>query len=168
MIVVGVDPGSGVDSPTGIAIFDPEKLTIYLATTISSKSKSGEERAKDICTAFERRLTELVPYAEDGILVSFENFVMRGKGGQVLQRLIGALSSRVPKNFQTIHVYNTTVKKVVGGTGRADKEQVARGVGAYFSQHDNSYALVHGLAAIKQYDILDAFAIGITGYYNAP
>jgi Holliday junction resolvasome RuvABC endonuclease subunit len=165
VIVVGVDPGSGVDSPTGLAIFNPDMQDILLHTTISSDSNDAEIRVKDICTVLSRRLEELQWYSQHHtILVVFENFVMRGKGGQVLQRLIGAMNAFVPKNYKTMHVYNTTVKKVVGGHGRADKAQVARGVEYHFRDYDPSWKQIHALTTLKQWDILDAYAIGLTGW----
>ena len=163
LIIVGVDPGTGISSPTGMVIFNPNSCDIIFAEELSSTSKTTEHKVKDICGAFEAILMiELDKYVNRGwkVVVVFENFVMRGKGGQVLQRLIGALVSRVPKDFEVIHVYNTTVKKQVGGTGRADKEQVADGVIHYFRDHDESWRSLRSLKTNRKFDLLDAFAIG--------
>ena len=89
---------------------------------------------------------------------------MRGKGGETLQRMIGAYMSQFPYDCPSIHVQNTTVKKVVGGSGKAEKDQVAAGVAAWFSSNSASASLIKELTLKHEYEILDSLAIGITGY----
>lgn len=158
--IVGIDPGTGVSSPTGIAIFDSEG-TIDFKTTISCNYKDGNKRLRYISDTL-KDLTNNY----DGIdLVCIETFVMRGKGGQTLQRMIGAAIATVKHETPIQEVYNTTVKRLVGGTGKADKAQVGEGVYKWFhSKNQDSSLIIRKLYMEDQWDILDAFAIGISGY----
>lgn len=170
MVIVGVDPGTGIKSPTGLVVFNSKTLRIQSSKTITSNFKKIEHRYKDICDKFELQMLELSELLgkPTAVLVVFESFVMQGKAGETLQRLIGSLMGRVPYHFQVAHASNMRVKMIVGGTGKADKEAVANGVREFFKSNAASLQVVDKLIREKDWDVLDAFAIGITGaYYEA-
>lgn len=160
MIVVGCDPGTGVKSPTGFVAFDPSDKHIIHFTNVKSKSKTTEGRAKDISKRVSELITELE--VEPGVFC-IENFVMRGKGGQTLQRFIGAVLSHLPDGWEIKQPFNTAVKRIVAGDGDADKLEVAQGVSRYFQRNLESYKIIEELTLHEEWDILDAFAIGIAG-----
>jgi Holliday junction resolvasome RuvABC endonuclease subunit len=109
----------------------------------------------------------LKPLEEGGApyTVCIEQFVMRGKGGESLNRLIGSyMASISPSQGNVIHVQNTSVKKVIAGHGHADKASVSAGLETFFSSNKESVAIVKTLTQRGEFDILDALAIGATGY----
>lgn len=162
-IVVGIDPGTGVTSPTGFVAFDPLSRELLYHANIRSSYKELSPRIKDIAEQVTNGLLSIDPEVE--VVVFTETFVMRGKAGQNLQRLIGALTAAVPYKYQPIgEVYNTTVKRVVGGTGKADKVQVAAGVYAWGSENVDTKQQLDTLIADGEWDKLDAFAIGLAGW----
>ena len=59
-----------------------------------------------------------------------------------------------------MQIQNTSVKRLVGGTGTADKLQVAKGVQAYFK----GSTTIEKYIKEENWDILDAAAIAISGY----
>jgi Holliday junction resolvasome RuvABC endonuclease subunit len=162
MIIVGIDPGSGVSSPTGLVIYDDESELISWFGTVTSKAKKVENRIQHISKEVEK-VVKLAIGLDPEPLVCIENFVMRGKGGETLQMLIGAIISRMPEEATIMQPYNTSVKKVVGGHGRAEKPEVAAGVLEVFKGSESAVFTIKDLIAKEQWDILDALAIGITG-----
>ncbi len=160
--VVAVDPGTGVKSPAGLAIFDPITLDISAAEALwCPNDKDPDKRIRFIVAAFSSALKFYKN--EELALFCIEDFVMRGKGGVTLQKMIGAVVSRVPDEIPVIHVQNTRVKSLVAGNGAADKLEVGLGVLKYFSKNERSAAQISLLIEDEEWDILDAFAIGIAG-----
>lgn len=151
--LVGIDPGTGVSSPTGFVVFNRETKDIEHATTFKPKSKN---KFKSIPEQFKNLIPE-----ESSVCI--ETFVMRGKGGQTLQQMIGAYMSVIPDCCTITHIYNTSVKKFVGGSGKSDKHAVALGVGFYFRLNFKSRQMIESFIENEQWDILDAFAIAIAG-----
>jgi len=165
ILVAGLDPGTGVSSPTGVAIFDPESLEILKLTTVAPPKalKPFNQRVRFISEEVEELLLSINPHS-DQLYTYCESFVMRGKGGEMLARLTGALMSVVPWHSEFDTVSNTTVKKLVSGHGHGDKVDVARGVAAYFARNPESAKKVAALVKKADWDAIDALAIGIAGY----
>lgn len=164
-LVCGLDPGTGASSPTGVAIFDPEtKEIIALKNVAPPKAVTKfSHRVRFISEEVEELLLSVNPYSEQ-LYTYVESFVMRGKGGEMLARLTGALMSIVPWHSEFDLVANTTVKKLVAGHGRAEKVEVANAVLVYFSTNDASKQVVLEAMKKAEWDQLDALAIGIAGY----
>ena len=165
VLVAGLDPGTGASSPTGLALFDPETREIIALQNVAPPDalKKFSHRVRYISEEVEEVLLSVNPY--DVQLYTYcESFVMRGKGGEMLARLTGALMSIVPWHSEFDTVANTTVKKLVAGHGRADKVEVAQAVLTYFASNAASAALVQGAMKRAEWDKLDALAIGICGY----
>lgn len=159
-LVVGVDPGSGASSPTGFACFYPEER--LLVHTEDIWPSEGATEYRDRYRQIAGRVHELLEFIDPelDVLVVCESFVMRGKGGEILARLTGALMAAIPEHHRFAFVQNSSVKKVVGGHGQAEKEIVARGVLNFFEQAQ----AVADIIAAGRWDLTDALAIGITGY----
>jgi Holliday junction resolvasome RuvABC endonuclease subunit len=155
--ILGVDPGLGTKSPCGLALFTLEGTIIDFTKVWTDKNTPQQKRLNDIALAS-------WDLGKTSKLVCIESTVMRGRGGESLQRLVGAITSRFPKH-DVKHVQNTTVKRIVGGTGQADKAQVASGVLQWFKDKGNkkSVTIVNNLIESEDWDILDALAIGIAG-----
>jgi len=156
--IVGIDPGLGTRSPTGLAIFTENgKIERWLELWVSNSYTLQEKLAKISMS--------VAAYINVDDLVCIESTVMRGKGGESLQRLVGAIMAGLPDN-EILHVQNSTVKKVVGGRGDDDKHAVARGVQGWFASYNDGVVPeeILNLESSKSWDVLDAFAIGIAGY----
>jgi Holliday junction resolvasome RuvABC endonuclease subunit len=163
MKVVGIDPGTGVSSPTGLVIFDSESGEIEKYKTIRPKAGAKDANAR-LRQVTEQIQKEASAYEDVG-LICIETFVMRGIGGQTLQRMIGAAIATSPERVPLQEVYNTTVKRIVGGSGKADKRDVAYGVLDWFTaKNDSSAEGIKRLIYEERFDELDAFAIGIAGF----
>lgn len=157
MKIMAVDPGS----TTGLVVFDTETKEIDMVELHVAVHKDYDRKIKYLADALTDCISE---YATGELsLICFETFVMQGVGGKQLQKLIGAYISRVPESVEIRHVFNTTVKKIVGGIGSADKEKVADGVLKYFSSNKESKEEIQKRIYDEEWDITDAFAIGIAG-----
>lgn len=165
MIVIGIDPGTGSSSPTGILIYDTETLEILYAAEIGASHRDVDRRIKKIVDSL-RPIFQTLIDANYKFLTSIEYFVMAGKSGEMLHRLIGGILTLIPEDMPIIHIQNTTVKLIVGGDGRADKAQVARGVYAHFYSNEVSRKIVDEALFLGHYDKLDAGAIAIGGYHR--
>jgi Holliday junction resolvasome RuvABC endonuclease subunit len=154
--VIGIDPGS----TTGVAIFDTDTKSIELAELYEAIHDDYDDKIRWLSDA----VKECIDDTKNIELICIETFVMRGKGGQQLQKLIGGYISATPDGVPVRHVFNTTVKKLVGGKGNDDKEAVANGVLTYFSSNVESKRKILKIISKEQWDLTDAFAIGIAGW----
>lgn len=158
MLVVGIDPGTGSSSPLGVVIVDFLDREILATQEFWSDEKTASKRIRDIS----EKLRDFLP--SDIYLAVSEYFVMRGKGGETLARMVGAIIASLPRQAIFTETQNSTVKRIIGGHGRASKEEVAEGVLEYFSENERSFAVVTELLHNEQFDLLDALAIAICGY----
>lgn len=172
-ILVGIDPGSGKSSNTAIACFNSSSKEIYFCVeiepTVDPKKDPFHFLLNDLAAQLAvhmGNIKKLAPNKNSEVHVYIENFVMRGKGGQVLNQAVGALLSRIPMTFSCTTVMNTSVKALVAGNGKADKVEVASGVVRYFKAngHPESADFVQDLLDLGYYDRTDAFAIAIAGH----
>jgi Holliday junction resolvasome RuvABC endonuclease subunit len=157
-IIIGLDPGTGVSSGTGFGAFDPDTREILHVEEITSKKKASHARIREISERLRDILSAIDPDA--AVEVYLERFVMRGRSGEVLARLSGGLLACIPERCGVGEVQNTTVKRVVGGHGTADKVQVAKGVHDYLGSQPELEQAIQDEA----WDVTDALAIGIAGY----
>ena len=161
-IVVGLDPGLKAQ---GFVAFDPDSKELLYAARLVTKKKLQWERIKDIASQVEDGLASIDPEIE--LFVFCEAFVLRGKAGEALARLTGALMSSVPNQASFDFCYNTTVKKVIGGHGHAEKSQVAAGVYKWAASNAEPQKPGRALIEAGEMDVLDAFAIGLAGWMEA-
>ncbi len=162
MLVVGIDPGTGSSSPTALVAFDPITKRIHAAKLVGHGSKYSWVRINNISRIVGEFFKQLE--YEASLFVVCENFYMRGKGGETLQRMIGGYVAQLRQLDKWHEVQNTTVKKHLTGTGRATKDQVAESVKAWFASSVDSTKLLKHFSHEENNDIFDAFAIGISGY----
>jgi Holliday junction resolvasome RuvABC endonuclease subunit len=154
VIVTGIDPGGGSSSPTALVAFDPVGLSIFASEKLGSRSLH----------AFTKGVEEFQNFAP-GDLVFIESFFIRGRGNQRLQQVIGALKAGVPDSVPIADVANTTMKKIVGGHGAAEKDTVAFGLLGYFAQNRESATLIADWIAAKEWDLTDALGIAVAGWH---
>lgn len=164
MIVVGIDPASGVSSPVGLVAFDPESKEILFytalwpekgATALHKRLVSLHDQASELLSALDPK---------ERTYVFIENFVMRGRGGEQLARASGALMAAVPSWCELDEVHNVRLKMLVGGSGKADKLTVAEGVARFFEDDPTSHEVVLKAIRDKDFDVTDALAVGIAGW----
>lgn len=161
-ITLAVDPATGVSSPMGVAAFEGESKTILWTLALGASDKSKEHRRK--------RLSEVVALIAElyeertNVYFFIETFVMRGKGGETLQRLIGAVTAALPPTIPVEYVHNTKLKQQISGNGHASKREVADGVLGWFASNPASAAYVRNLISLRRWDETDALAIGIIGF----
>lgn len=168
-IIIGIDPGSGASSPTGFSAFFSDTLEILYAGNITTPKRDLKDRIKHISDVFEATLLEIrKEFPTVPIICFIESFVMRGKGGETLQRLIGSLMGRIPYDVPLFHVQNTRIKLAMAGHGHADKQSVGAGLLQKFLTNPDSHGLIEKLLAKGEADIIDSLAIGLTGWQNEP
>lgn len=168
-IIIGIDPGTGISSPTGFSAIDVHTKEIFYAGNITTNRKELAHRIKHISDIFENTLLDIVKANPNATITCYvEQFVMRGKGGETLQRLVGSLLGRIPYDIGVEYIQNSTVKAVIAGHGQADKTSVARGLEGYFLTNPKSYGLIKELVENGEFDIIDSLAIGITGWRTKP
>lgn len=162
LIVCGLDPGSGTSSPTGFALFNADTRDILNLSAIASLHKAHGKRLYDLHEHTATLLMAVDPISYT-LAVYVESFYIKGRGNQILQQVIGALKAAVPTYAELEDVANTTVKRLVAGTGSAGKDQVAFGVYQWFQGNDGSAEQIVNLIEQKNWDLTDALAIGIAG-----
>ena len=173
-LIIALDPGTGSSSPTGFSVFNPHTLEIFYAANIDTRKGLLQHRIKDISDKLSATLDEIDRnFADHELIICIEQFVMMGKGGETLQRLIGSFMGRLPYRARLTHVQNTKVKLFVAGHGHADKDAVGFGVLRYFEGNQESAAVIKRLQMQNEPDIIDSLAIGVTGWlmqnhYEAP
>jgi len=168
-IIIGIDPGTGISSPTGFAVVNTTTREILYAGNITTNRKELAHRIKQISDIFEKTVLDIAATYPDATITCYiEQFVMRGKGGETLQRLVGSLLGRIPYDLGVEYIQNSTVKSVIAGHGQADKVSVARGLEGHFLTNAESHGLIKELVIKGEFDILDALAIGVTGWATKP
>jgi Holliday junction resolvasome RuvABC endonuclease subunit len=163
LLIVGVDPGSGISSPTGLAIFYPDTKDPIHVEEVGTEEKELAHRLRSISAHIGDLLLSLDPDGYD-VRVYIESFVMRGKSGETLARLVGALMASVPYEIRVGFVQNTTVKKNIAGHGHATKAEVAQGLLKWAKGSRRMEALVRACVRDGNWDAVDALAIGVAGY----
>jgi len=160
MIVAALDAGLGVSSNTGLVAFDTESKDILSDEELTTNFSDTDKKIAFFGNAFEEWLN-IVGHVD---LFCYETFVMQGKGGQSLQKLIGGYISRIPYETPVRAVQNTTVKKRISGKGTADKVEVSAGVLSWFYENEESRKKILQMIEEEAWDRLDALAIGVVGY----
>lgn len=161
-LIIGIDPGTGVSSPTGLAVINPRTRQLVHFETLTSQQRDSARKIKDIS---EQLADVLLSYdSQTRIQIYIESFVMQGRSGEVLARLTGALMAAVPYWQQLNFISNMTVKKLVGGHGHADKVVVADGVAKWLEP--DSALTIKRLVDVNEFDITDAAAIAIAGHIS--
>lgn len=160
-LAVGIDPGTGVNSGLGIAIVDVETGRVLLCTSVwptqVGRKIQAWQRIRELVEAIRLGL-ELV---EENIgSIHIESFVMRGRSGETLARLVGGIITIVPKGATFVEVANTRVKKIIGGSGSDDKKTVAMALKKFYPK---DVTLIEGLIRKEDFDALDALAIVTAG-----
>jgi Holliday junction resolvasome RuvABC endonuclease subunit len=163
LLIIGCDPGTGVNSPLGLTVIDPHRRILLHAEEFWTEHKVLHHRIKDISDRLELvLLSHLKEYPTTTFHFFVESFVMRGKGGETLQRMIGSVMGRVPYEFDFGHVQNSTVKLLMAEHGHASKEEVAKSVQEFFGASNEK---IEELIAAQKWDIIDAAAIAISGWF---
>lgn len=160
MLVLGIDPATGVASPTAVALIDTEKAELINYWCIQPKQPTHQQRI-----AYIAQEVQYIIYRECPERIYIETFVMQGKSGMLLHQLIGALMAAAGYRHSPNRVgsvFNTTVKRIVGGSGGADKVVVAEGIKRILA--NPSHAHIDELIAKRNFDATDAIAIAIAGH----
>lgn len=158
-LVVAIDPSTGAKSALGFAVFDPNTKEIITVKEMVTPAKDLRARIKELVLQLVKEFKKL-DEAKIDYIVFIESTVMVGKGGESLQRIIGAIMTVVPSSKRFEHVSNMQIKAFVGGHGHAKKDQVAHGLFKFFPEDE----LLPGLITAHRYDALDALAVGVTGF----
>jgi Holliday junction resolvasome RuvABC endonuclease subunit len=182
MLICGIDPGSGKSSPSAVVAFDPE--TKYIE---SVKIINGSKDFTEAMLASPNELGDYISVLPEDTKYYIEKFVMRGRGGETLQKFVGAFLHKLYSRSKDVSfVQNTSVKALIGAHGQCSKEDIGIGVLSWFSDNDLSVKIIENILKEATYihpdevdkkrkpkskitqwgkfDILDAFAIAITGY----
>lgn len=160
MLIVGIDPASNT---AGIAIFDSETKELFVFEEMRAPvTKDLHKRLRALSELCSMYMLSLDPKEETYAFV--ESTVLRGRSGQVLANATGALIATLPSFVKYKAIQNTSVKRLVAGSGDADKVEVAKGVYDWAKSNPATLAKVKDAIIKKQFDKLDALAIGIAGY----
>lgn len=160
MLVVGIDPASNT---VGLSVFDPESKELFIFEQIvAPKSSDVHKRIVYLHDQVSAKL--MIVDLEEASYAFVESTVMRGRSGQILANATGALIAAIPYWCEYSAIQNTTVKKLVGGKGDADKVEVARGVLAWAQGNNETVEKVRAAIQAGHFDALDSLAIGVAGY----
>lgn len=160
-VAIGIDPGSGKSSPTGFAAIDPDTKTLIFKQNVRMDCDDFAHRIKGISSEVADLVSSVDPDIEVNVYI--ESFVMRGKGGEMLARLTGALMACIPYERQIAFVHNTTMKKDIAGHGRAEKEEVANALFIWAEGNSETQEEITNLTIAREWDILDAIGLAVAG-----
>lgn len=161
MLVIGIDQSTGARSNIGFSIIDVTNMTIVGAKEFqASHEKDLRKRIKLVCSHLVKEFKDLEATGQDYSIFS-EDYFMAGIGGRSLQRLNGAMLVVSPSSRMFEFISNMQVKQYIGGSGKADKKQVAEGLKKFFPK---SIDLIQQLIVSSRWDALDSIAIALTGY----
>lgn len=158
---MGIDPGTGSSSPAAIALYNAYSNEVLSIRAFWPDDRKAEpiKRIKTIATQVDNIIKNLVR-RENSILtdctVACEDFVMRGKGGATLQMFRGAILTLFPLDTRIVTVQNTGMKRLVTGTGKADKKQIGE---ALLNNIPKNAELIKMLIEAEGWDELDAIGI---------
>ncbi|MBW4600949.1 MAG: crossover junction endodeoxyribonuclease RuvC [Calothrix sp. FI2-JRJ7] len=126
MKILAIDTGY---SNLGYTIYDiNQKQLILVETFTTSKDKNFEQKLVSIFGFFRNLIVEHKP----NILV-YENPIMSNATGAKIQNAIGLLLYLAAFNKMKVVSYSATeIKKVVTGSGKADKQQIMDNVASRF------------------------------------
>lgn len=160
-LVVGIDPGSGKSSPTGLAVIEPDTKDILHISNVRADCDDFSHRIKGIS----QQVGDIVSFLDPDVLVEIyiESFVMRGKGGEMLARLTGSIMAAMPYERHVAFVHNTTMKKVVAGHGRAEKQEVGSALYVWAEGNAISQSIIENLLLCQEWDMLDAIGLAVAG-----
>jgi Holliday junction resolvasome RuvABC endonuclease subunit len=163
MTILGVDPGTGASSPTGLAAINPRAFQIYWTKEVTTEQDSCEHHKLYDLSAQVKFEIEKLEQDED-FVVACETFVLKGKSGQLLHRLIGAYICQVEPNNHVEYIFNTTMKKLVSGSGSGDKVDIALGCQYYFRSNPTAVSYLSALIKDQRYDRTDAIGLAIGAF----
>lgn len=171
--VFAIDPGTGSSSPAAVAFFDAKNQEVIWSADIwplGYKPSSRKDRMlphvrikmifDQITKLWEQTVAE---YPLNRIGVCTENFVMQGKGGATLQQMRGAVLCIFPLSVSITEVNNKTMKKVAGGHGGADKEQIGEFL---IKALPKSAEVLKELLDLEAWDQIDAIGLAYAAEFK--
>lgn len=162
MIVVGIDPSSGARSSVGFSVIETSTMEILVAKEFKiPNSPDLKTRLKQIAAHLIKEFKALEALEKDYI-ICIEQTVMMGKGGESLNRAIGAMMVTMPLARKLYHVSNMRMKLFISGSGKGDKKAIAEGLKKWFSNSE----ILFQLTSSSRWDTIDSIGIAITGYYE--
>lgn len=161
-IIFAVDPGSGSSSALGICIYDPNKGEILYTTELWPKANNQKptwRRLLDMMYQIKSHI-ESARKKYGPLEVRTECFVMRGKGGETLARLVGGLIANLSWDCTFVEVHNIKLKCFITGRHKATKPEMGQGL---ISKLKNlpSIDAVQKLIDNNNWDAVDAACIAI-------
>ena len=148
MVVFGIDPGSTV---TGYGVIANERGRFRLVASGAIRTKSDELMEQRLLRIHDGLLEALDRQPVDAVAIEA---IFRHKSSESALRLGQArgvaLLAAARRGYSPVEYNAMTVKRTVGGYGKADKEQVARLVGMLLGERPDGPA-----------DATDALAIAI-------
>ena len=165
--IIGIDPGTGSTSPCGFALYDSKEdkiLATYGVWPTSGKAPKDmavRERIFRISEKIKDLVESVVDsYGVDQVGLSIEAFLIRGKGGETLMRLKGAILAKVPLTLEVIEIQNSTMKKRAGGHGGADKKEIADHLS--FTLDASNRDILTALTNLGKWDEIDAVGLAVS------
>jgi crossover junction endodeoxyribonuclease RuvC len=154
MLVLGIDPGCGA---TGYGLVDKVRGRFVLIAAGAIQSTASQPMEQRLAAIYEGLLAQIQVYKPE--VVAIEAIFRHKSSASALKlgqargvALLAAAQANVP-----LFEYNAmTIKKSVTGSGRADKNQIARVV-----------TLLLGKPVEGPHDAVDAVAIAITHHAHS-
>jgi len=127
--VLGIDPGSTSQNPTGWAIMDKGELVDYGTLNINCK---GPERLEQVYKEMEKVLEDNAPI--DAYCIESQ-YGPSGKSIKIISQIIGAIRFLLKSHdIDYIDSYTPNhIKKVVTGNGNASKDEVMESIAEIYN-----------------------------------
>ncbi len=160
-IVFAIDQATGASSACGICLYDPN--TDKLLATYEFRpqmKKPAWKRIRDIAGQVDAIMAGAIK-THGPLEVRFEGVVMRGRSGQILAWMVGAIIGSVPLFCEVVEVHNITLKRNLTGSSTADKKMIGEALLRRYKNSPETLDALQYLIDTKQEDALDAVAIAI-------
>lgn len=153
MIVIGIDPGTKT-SPTAFAVLNEKTVLASVQVAYTKGAKSG----KLLHDVEQQLILLLETYPVD--LVTSEEPFLQGLANKSMNRLLGVIEKCCwEQNVELRYISPMSVKKEIGGTGKADKLDLAKAVKRMVSDPDKIDKMIED----EDWDKTDSIAIALTG-----
>jgi len=151
----GIDPG-GVTSSTAIVIIeDGEKYKIKSVYAIQPINFYG----KKVMRKFVSFIIKTICNQHDNLFITIEEAFLKGAANKGFLKLIGSVEDKVDVD---LFIAPTSVKKMVTGSGKAEKDEMAEKLLGYpFDQKSKN--IIKKLIKEEKWDETDAIAIALCG-----
>ena len=127
--ILGIDPGT---KETGVALLEGDELLYFGVKTLK---RQGKRVPRYVLDRARRQIMTMIERYQPQVLAMEKTFVIKNRNSALLNVLADEIKVLARGEGLKINEYTpTTVKKLICGTGKATKKEVARKIASYYPE----------------------------------